>query len=177
MRLSWWWLTESDFDRDAYQEGLPAGTWQAVVEQSAWGKGAAGIHLYVRRLDSGERYWIFIPWARHDLYELFRALPDGSRIELCVKERDGQKKSRLLSAADLGPVGEGEGQWCRCPACRRCARATEFPPSMRRRRKVRRSSIPWRSPTVRCDLDRGADVCASAPGGAGACSRIRRPLV
>lgn len=104
MRHSWWWLKESDFDRGAYAEELPGGTWEAVVQQSAWGKGSAGIHLFVRRLDSGERFWTFIPWARHELYELFRELPDGSRIELSLRERVGQQKPRLLSARDLGPT-------------------------------------------------------------------------
>jgi hypothetical protein len=101
MRMSWWWLKESDFDREAYREDLPGGTWRAVIEQSAWGKKSAGIHLYVRRDGTAERFWIFIPWARHDLYELFRETPDGSRIEVTVRAAGAQKKARLLSATEL----------------------------------------------------------------------------
>lgn len=97
-RLGWSRLLETGFDRARYGDSPPAGTWRARVERSAWGKGTAGIHLFVQKLGDGERLWFFAPWARSELYEFFRTLPDGSEIEVSVSEGTTTRKRRLLSA-------------------------------------------------------------------------------
>jgi hypothetical protein len=101
-RLGWSRLLETGFDRGPYGDSLPAGSWRARIERSAWGKQAAGIHLFVRDLADGNRFWIFVPFARPELYELFRTLPDGSDIEVSVSDGSAKRKRRLLGARRVG---------------------------------------------------------------------------
>lgn len=96
-RPGWNAFLTSGFDRSRYGETLPVGEWEAVIEKSAWPKRAPGIHLYLLNCSDGQRYWFFVPWARHELYELFRTLPDGSRIRLCVREGKDPTKPRVES--------------------------------------------------------------------------------
>jgi hypothetical protein len=100
MKPSWNQLIESGFDRSLYSDHPPGGTWSARIEQSAWAK-LPGIHLFLLHLGNSERFWLFVPYSRPELYTLFRDLPDGSSVELNVRRGVGGRLSRLLSAKSV----------------------------------------------------------------------------
>jgi hypothetical protein len=104
-RPGWAVLLASGFDPDVYSGCLPAGRWEAVVETSAWGKRAPGIHVYLLNRFDGCRYRWFVPWARHELYEFFRRLPDGSPLVVQVVCTSDPRKARVVNVARAVPPG------------------------------------------------------------------------
>ena len=100
MKPGWNQVMDSGFDRSIYSERPPGGTWRARIEQSCWAK-CPGIHLFLINLDSHERFWFFVPHS-HELYPLFRDLPDGSTVEVTVHPAARGRLPRLLTAKPAG---------------------------------------------------------------------------
>jgi hypothetical protein len=100
MKPGWDQLIDLGFDRGPYSDDPPGGTWSARIERSAWAK-VPGIHLFVLHLGNAERFWLFVPYTRHELYSLFRDLPDGTAVELTIRRGVGGSLARILSAKSL----------------------------------------------------------------------------
>ncbi len=81
------WLTEEELD--IYREDLPLGTWIGLVEHTRYGKKKPGVHLYMLREGTDERYWTFVGWmGGNATYTLVKdnAFP-GARFEFNFVER------------------------------------------------------------------------------------------
>jgi len=112
-------LAEIKFDRDAYSEDRPLGTWRAKIDQAVYSKGSktsmhqkgkrAGIHLYVQHED-GRKIWLFVPLLPGlATFAVAAELQAGDQIEVEVGPSQSNF-SVVKSLRKLDPTGELPGE-------------------------------------------------------------------
>ena len=93
MPVSWNKLKAGGFPRDAYPNCDRFGIWRAVVDATAYSRGArmradgkggglAGLHLYVRS-DEDRKFWLYVFFfPGSPLYERAKELKAGDRVRV-----------------------------------------------------------------------------------------------